>query len=320
MSYLLTVLRALVLVTLGCAPALAAAGVPTPGRVQTSLDRDLVQLGRPFFYRMSLTHAQGERVAWPAAEEFGPAFAEVSRRSGERAASAGLVTSELTLELMLFDTAVTEVPGLAVSVAGSSAPLRSSALPVRVQGLVDLDDPRLRPQAPPVEVLVRDTRFLALLGAAPVGLLLLAIAYLVWRRREANPARATRRTQPRLPPDEEALRRLASLETSGLLEQSDLKPAYLRMSEIVRDYMGQRFGFSSLDLTTSEIQSRLQAADDGKEEWIASVMSWLTRCDLVKYARSAADREDASEALGLARAWIEQTRVQEANEPELANA
>jgi hypothetical protein len=84
--------------------------------------------------------------------------------------------------------------------------------------------------------------------------------------------------------------------------------------------MGQRFGFSSLDLTTSEIQSRLQAADDGKEEWIASVMSWLTRCDLVKYARSAADREDASEALGLARAWIEQTRVQEANEPELANA
>src|SRR5690606_25125752 len=52
---------------------------------------------------------------------------------------------------------------------------------------------------------------------------------------------------PRPGAEREALERLDALAASGALAAADRKPAYLTMSEIVRAYLGRRFGIAARD-------------------------------------------------------------------------
>jgi hypothetical protein len=150
------------------------------------------------------------------------------------------------------------------------------------------------------------------------ALLLLALFWRLGLRRRMTP-KAKAKADPRLPPHEEALGKLKALEASGALDAPALKPTYLDMSEIFRDYLGRRFGFSSLDLTTSEMRTRLEAAP-GCEEWQEAIFAWLSRCDLIKYANSAADPDEARDALYRARRLIESTKEKPEPQKEAARA
>lgn len=276
--------------------------------VRSSVEPQEVELGRSLVVRIAATHKVGERVRWPAAQALGPAFEEVSRRHEAGAERDGLVTSELFIEAMVFDLSVREIPPLAIGLDDTAGTMvQSRSLPMRVRGQIDDANAQLRALSPPVEVPVRNTRLLLMLGTIPVLFMLIVLGYPLLRRRRAVVPAAVKRKEVRLPAYEEAIARLDLLEESGLLEESDLKKAFLAMSEIVRDYLGRRFEFSSLDLTTSEIQSRLEGVSAEGEIWKARVVDWLSSCDLVKFAKTAADGEEAREALDRARVLVKRS-------------
>jgi len=100
------------------------------------------------------------------------------------------------------------------------------------------------------------------------------------------------------------------VEGSGLLDDADRKPAYLAMSEILRTYIGRRWGFSALDLTTEEIRQNL-VTRSGSGAAADMVCPWLENSDFVKYARYDASPEEARQALYEARLFIERTRAPE---------
>jgi hypothetical protein len=217
-----------------------------------------------------------------------------------------MVTSQLYIEAMVFDLYVRHLPPLAVGLEGvADSVVQTRSLPLRVLGRVDVASSELRPLTPPIDVPVRNTRLLLMLGAGPVLFMLIVLGYSFYRRRPEVPTAAAASKVPRLPAYEEAMARFEVLEVSGLLEEADLKGAFLAMSEIVRDYLGRRYEFSSLDLTTAEIRSQLAGLDAEGEPWTATVVDWLSGCDLVKFAKSAADSDEARDALERARSFVE---------------
>ena len=98
------------------------------------------------------------------------------------------------------------------------------------------------------------------------------------------------------PPEEIALERLRALAASGMLDADDRRPFYFAVSEIVRDYLGRRYGFDALELTTAELLEKLERGG-GAPEVRVPVARWLEATDLVKYAGLAAVRADAERAL-----------------------
>jgi hypothetical protein len=114
------------------------------------------------------------------------------------------------------------------------------------------------------------------------------------------------------PPGEIALERLRALEGSPLLDEVDRRPFYFALTEVVREYLGRRFGFAALDMTTSELLEALHAAP---AELRADARRWLGACDLVKFARLPASREDASSALGEALALVQRAETPPAPPP-----
>jgi hypothetical protein len=104
-----------------------------------------------------------------------------------------------------------------------------------------------------------------------------------------------------------ALLELDRLEAERLPQQGRLREHCTRLSEIVRRYLGARFGFDGLDSTSSEvlqaIASRPVTGDDR-----AIVREILASTDWVKFARGAAGIEEALGFVGQARLLVEHTR------------
>jgi len=155
-------------------------------------------------------------------------------------------------------------------------------------------------------VVMRDWRPLWIGAGALVGMGAAAGAWAAVRRlRRRRPRRAeggvvidTR------PPEEIALERLRALAASGMLDGDDRRPFYFAVSEIVRDFLGRRYGFDALELTSAELLARLEKGD-GATAVREPVARWLEATDLVKYAGLAAARADAERALSEAIAVVE---------------
>src|SRR5690606_34058198 len=104
-------------------------------------------------------------------------------------------------------------------------------------------DPEPRPQIEVWEAL-RDA-VLALLIALPIAA---ALAWLFFRFRESF-KKTPKPPTPR-PPWETALRKLDDLESRQLLEKQDYEEYLDVVSDTLREYLGQRYGFDGLESTT----------------------------------------------------------------------
>ena len=93
-------------------------------------------------------------------------------------------------------------------------------------------------------------------------------------------------------PLDEALSRFHALEEAGLTTSEGRKRFYQGMSEVFRLFLGAQFSISTLDLTTAELRFRLRSIEHS-EEWREAALTWLAECDLVKYAKSEVDQDEA---------------------------
>ena len=79
------------------------------------------------------------------------------------------------------------------------------------------------------------------------------------------------------------------------------------MSEVIREYLGARFGFDSLELTTDELCAELQRTA-GREVLLGEVQGWLSACDLVKFAKISPSAAEARGSLETAILIVTSTR------------
>ena len=104
-----------------------------------------------------------------------------------------------------------------------------------------------------------------------------------------------------------ALERLDRLGAYGFLENADNRPFYFAVSEVIRDYLGGRYGFDSLELTTDELIAELRAPRRA-ELLLGEIQGWLSACDLVKFAKVSPTATEARGALESAIRIVTATR------------
>lgn len=144
------------------------------------------------------------------------------------------------------------------------------------------------------------------LGAA---ILLLAAAGLLLRltRGSTEPAPAP----PPLPPDRRALDALDALLREELPERGLVAPFFTRLSAIARLYVEERFGLRAPEQTTEEFLVELSRRADLPSltaDHRALLREFLTRADLVKFARADADPADCTQAADDIRTFVVHTR------------
>lgn len=151
------------------------------------------------------------------------------------------------------------------------------------------DNPPARPQRE-IWTLARDLTYGGLLGGLIAALL--AWLFLMWRRRPKPPAPPP----PPRPPWEVAFEALDEVRRSNLVAQGQRSEHVDRVSDVVRVYLGARFGFDGIESTTDEVLQSLRRIQPPLLVF-DEVRRLLQDSDLVKFARWSPTDADCDEVL-----------------------
>ena len=144
-------------------------------------------------------------------------------------------------------------------------------------------------------------------------LLLAALAAAAWyARREWLKRRGLAPAAPVEPPlalEFRTERELAALEASGLWERGEHSAFYLRLTEILRKYLEERWAVPATAMTSGEVARLMKAR--ATLELAGSVREFLERSDLVKFARLKASPLDGPKDLEKVRRVVFSTTARE---------
>jgi hypothetical protein len=268
------------------APTVAAHADRAVAHVGDAIQLDVVAIGK-----------SAVPVNLPSTLELGP-FSLLDRKESEQNLGDGRMKRQFTLTIAAYEPGSKEVPSLEVTYLGPRGDVRTartSPVMVKIGSVIANEpEPALKDAAPPVTVMEENLWPAYIAGglcAAGLGALLTT---LILRR-----IRARRGERPGPPPraaHEVALERLDRLGAYGFLENADNRPFYFAVSEIIREYLGGRYGFDSLELTTDELVAEIRR-HAGRELVLGEVEGWLSACDLVKFAKISPSVTEARGAL-----------------------
>lgn len=208
-----------------------------------------------------------------------------------------------------FDSALYYLPPFEVAVDGKI--YRSKALAVKVYSIpVDTLHPEqfFGPKS------VREVPIIWDDVALIVWLTLLMIAlgalgyYLYVRYKDNKPIIRKIKVEPKLPPHQQALQEIERIKGDKALRMSDPKTYYTELTDVLRTYMEERFGFNAMEMTSSEIIEKLQETND--KESIKDLMFLFQTADLVKFAKHAPLMNENDMNLVNAVDFINQTKVE----------
>lgn len=290
---------------LGMVPLRVAAAPVTaaPGwapRLTSSVRPLRAHVGDPLTVTVVARCPRGVAVNLPLKLELGE-FVELGRSESSRepAAGTGVVLREQTFRLRVaaYKLGTLTLPALSLTALGPGGELltlQTKPTTVRIGSVLGNEpDPRLKPLDPPVVVYRRSWWLLYTLGALLAAGVVAAASVLAYRRWQAR--RAARPAAPPVPAHEQALARLAALPVASWLAQQRHKELYAALSEILRAYLGARWGFEALEMTTSEVATALvlrlvPATQRDRAQVLCQA------CDLVKFAKLQPDDDEARQA------------------------
>ena len=108
-----------------------------------------------------------------------------------------------------------------------------------------------------------------------------------------------------------AVGQLRALEDNGPPQPEAADAWFVALSSIVRRYLEQRYDIRAPELTTEEFLQVTATRAELTAEHRALLMSFLERCDRVKFAGYRPDADESLATLKAARGFVEDTRLRE---------
>ena len=110
-----------------------------------------------------------------------------------------------------------------------------------------------------------------------------AIPYAVVAYKENKPILRRVTIAPKLPPHQVALMEMERIKSEKSWQRDDVKQYYTELTDALRVYMEERFGFNAMEMTSDEIIAQLNQQPD--KEWIGELRELFQMSDLVKFAK-----------------------------------
>ena len=195
-----------------------------------------------------------------------------------------LITQEYTVTS--FDSALYYLPPMEVLVDNKA--YRSKALALKVYSMnVPLDPENPEQFFGPKTVMQPPFVWEDWYGIITCGILLIPIAllliYLIMRICDNKPIIRKVKVEPKLPPHQQAMKEIERIKGEKVWQKGQPKEYYTELTETLRTYIKERFGFNALEMTSSEIIEKLLEMQD--KEAIADLRSLFETADLVKFAK-----------------------------------
>lgn len=315
MKFRLLPLLALVAALAGCQkdrPALPGAAEPI--KVSVSVDHPTVRIGDLVRYTITADAVTNLDVVMP---QFGENLGSLQNMLihdwetlPEEPLPGGRVLRRQVYELETYLTGLYEIPPARVRFisGGATNDLYTSAVCVEIASMTkegDMEDIRDVKDVVELGLDSGRTRTLVLVLAALAAVA--AVCLLCFRKRREKNA------PPPPPAHEVAFAALLALEKDGLLERGLFKEYLFRLTMILRTYIENRFEIRAPEQTTEEFLQVLRQSPAFTYQQREMLRSFLTECDMIKFANQEASQEICEGARGNVASFVEESK--QAEEP-----
>lgn len=136
--------------------------------------------------------------------------------------------------------------------------------------------------------------------------------YLFIRYRDDKPIIRKIRIEPKIPAHIRAISEIENLRKSGGPHNEDAKAYYTQLTDILREYINDRFGFNATEMTSFEILEHLEESRD--KESLTELRDLLGTSDMVKFAKFKPMLNENDRNLVSALEFVNETKVEVSEE------
>lgn len=262
------------------------------GQVTSSIDTTKIKIGEQITYKIEVSTDTTNLVVFPEGQTFAPLemIDSYDVDSTKKDAKFNLIKK---YGLTQFDSGAYTIPRQKILIGDKT--FFTDSLKVIVNPvIVDTTKQGLYNIKPIIEVEKGKSNWLRnlLIILLSIGLVASLIYWFVWRKKPLTEEEKI----ALLPPYDRAKLALQKLDESNYLEQDEIKAYYSDLTLAIRKYLDEKVYDHALESTTDELISRLKLLKDGNQidlsqDTIKNLESIFKRADLVKFAKSAPDKE-----------------------------
>ena len=280
--------------------------------VDQSIDSVSILIGQQTHLTLSVTAKPGSRIVWPKVKTshlLVPGIEVLKQQDIVSSEADGMKKFSRIYTLTSFDEKLYAIPALKIKVDNRSFSGRQLALKVMTVPVDTLHPNQFFPAKD-----VQDNPFqweewhLVFWLSIIVLVLCLLMIYLFVRLKQNKPIVTRIRIVKHVPAHQKALKAIEEIKAAHMVTSENQKEYYTRLTDTLRQYIKERFGFNAMEMTSSEIIYRLREAGDQKG--IDELRELFTTADLVKFAKHNALINENDLNLVNAAKFIDETKTE----------
>ena len=132
--------------------------------------------------------------------------------------------------------------------------------------------------------------------------------YLFVRYRDDKPIIRRIKIEPKVPAHVKAISGIEELRQTGGPHSEDAKSYYTQLTDILREYINDRFGFNATEMTSYEILERLEESRD--KDSLNELRDLLSTSDMVKFAKFKPMLNENDRNLVSALEFVNETKIE----------
>jgi len=280
--------------------------------LEAKVDRNKITIGDLIKYSIVVTSDENIEIQMPDLGANLGAFEIRDYVDSEPSKKDGQIIQVREYIISTYDIGDYQIPPVTVSyrVGEDSVwkDLTTENLKITVESLVASEEGDIRDIKPPLEIPKNWWRTIRFAVAGLLVLLVIVLVFIYLKRRKQGKSLIPRREKPTRPPHETAIEELEKLIQEQLLEKGETKEYYIRISEIIRQYIEDRFFIIALEMTTHQLIESMKESEV-EPEVCNEVEKFLNQCDLVKFAKYKPNKTANKNTTKLAFKIIEQTKL-----------
>ena len=285
--------------------------------VEAVIDSIQIFVGQQAHVTLTATAKENAKVEFPQfkpMEYITPGVEVLDRQELEQQPQDnGFVSRSMVYTMTSFDDTLYYIPPMTVKIDGK--PYKSKSLALKVL-TIEVDTLHAEQFFGPKDV--QDNPFqwsdwegpfwLSVLMLV-LMLVLLAVAYYFYLRlRDNKPIISHIRIVKRLLPHQKAMKEIEQIKADKMVSSENSKEYYTKLTDTLRKYIEERYGFNAMEMTSSEIIERLMASQDQKA--LDELRQLFTTADLVKFAKYSTLINENDANLVNAIDFINQTKLE----------
>ena len=287
-------------------------GATAQDKVEAFIESITILIGEQAHVTLSVTAKNSDRIEFQPLKEAHYVVPGLELLHVEKADTIqledNLIKVSKRLTLTSFDEKLYPIPSFWIKVNGKKYTTNSLALKVIT---VDVDTLHLNQFYPPKDV--QDNPFSwndwkEMFWCSVLLVLLLVVSIYLWVRLKQNKPIIVRvKVVKHLPPHKKALIKIEQIKQDKLTVSSNQKEYYTKLTDTLRRYIEERFGFNAMEMTTSEIIEHLQK--EGDNQMLLELKELFETADLVKFAKYSAQINENDLNLVNAIHFIDNTKM-----------